>query len=251
MKRPETEMKLESNPTSISFGRRIDFHTHILPKMDDGSKSVEMSQQMLDTLQAQGVSSVVLTPHFYPSRDNPAHFLEKRASQFDLLQSNLSNQEIRLFAGAEVHYFDGITAMQELDQMRIGNSEGLLIEMPMCAWSNRMVNDIAELNRQKGFRVIMAHIDRYLSFGNLPAIRQLASCGVMMQMNSSAFSGFFNARKALKLLNEGLVQLLGSDCHNITTRPPDIADAYVLIEKKCGAHAVKDILHHGQTLLGT
>ena len=57
----------------------IDFHSHILPGIDDGSKSVEMSIKMLRREAQQGISRVVATPHFYPQTDNPERFLRRRA----------------------------------------------------------------------------------------------------------------------------------------------------------------------------
>ena len=58
----------------------IDFHTHVLPAMDDGSRSVEESLQMLRMEVEQGIFHVVATPHFYPQYDNPEQFLRKRTA---------------------------------------------------------------------------------------------------------------------------------------------------------------------------
>lgn len=234
---------------SISYGKWIDFHTHILPEMDDGSKSTEMSMQMIRASFRQGIFCILLTPHFYPSRDNPKHFLEKRKARMESLKSNFRYGIPLLLAGAEVQYFEGITAMQELPRMRIEKSPGLMIEMPMCKWSNRMIGDITELNRQREYQVVLAHAERYLHQGNLPAIRQLAASGVMMQISANAFVRFGSSGKMLKLLDEGLVHILGSDCHNMTSRPPNLADAYDIIEKKRGREAVKTIIRNGFRLL--
>ena len=65
----------------------IDFHTHVLPGMDDGSKSVEMSMEMLRREAAQGIRQVIATPHFYPWREHPEQFLERR----DQAAANLQN----------------------------------------------------------------------------------------------------------------------------------------------------------------
>lgn len=245
----EENMILDSSEKSISYGKRIDFHTHILPNMDDGSSSVEMSMRMLQMEHRQGTVCVVLTPHFYASRHTPEQFLQKRAYAMQMLKKTAANQKPVLAAGAEVEYFEGITAMQELKQMRMGKSTGLLIEMPMSTWSNRMIGDIAELNSRQEYQIILAHVERYLPFRNLAAIRCLASSGVLMQVNASFFSGMFRSAKALQMLDEGLIHLLGSDCHNLTSRPPNLADAYTFIEKKRGKAAVKKIMDNGLQLL--
>jgi len=244
-------MKTELSSKGLSFGKRIDFHTHILPEMDDGSASAEMSLQMLASLKKQGAFCVALTPHFYPQRDTPQHFLQKRKARLELLMSRLNGNAPMLLIGAEVQYFDGITAMRDLPQMRLGNTEGLLIEMPMGSWSKRMVGDLLELNSRRGYQVILAHVERYLPFGNGPLLPQLADSGVMLQISSGAFKGFFEQRKMLKLLDQGLIHLLGSDCHNTTSRPPDLADGYETIERKRGGEAVRQIVSNGLLLLET
>lgn len=244
-------MKQESSQKSISFGRRVDFHTHILPGMDDGSTSVEMSMQMIQESIRQGVCGIVLTPHFYATRDYPGHFLKKRESRLQLLKQNCPYRIPLIIAGAEVQYFEGITAMRDLPKMRIEKSSGLLVEMPMGKWSNRIVSDILDLNSRREYQVVLAHVERYLPFGNLQLIRRLADSGVLMQVSSGAFDGFLNLRKMLQLLDEGLVHLLGSDCHNLTSRPPNLADAYNIIEMKRGKEAVKRIVNNGIRLLAS
>lgn len=242
-------MKTESFGQNMPLKKRIDFHTHILPEMDDGSTSVEMSMQMIQTLHEQGVFCIVLTPHFYPSRDNPKHFLEKRSDRMELLKSQFHEESPLLLLGAEIQYFEGITAMRELPEMRIERSRGLMIEMPMCRWSGRMIGDLKELNHRREYQVILAHAERYLPFGNLPAIRDLAECGVIMQVSAGAFSGVFKSWKILNMLDKGLVHILGSDCHNLASRPPNLENAYVFIERKRGEGAVQAIINHGMQLL--
>jgi len=242
-------MKSEFFGQEIPFGKRIDFHTHILPEMDDGSTSVEMSLQMIQTLHRQDVFCIVATPHFYPLRDNPKRFLAKRKARMDLLKSTYQQEIPLLLSGAEVQYFEGITTMGDLPQMRIENSSALMIEMPMCRWSERMIRDIEELNSRHEYQVILTHAERYLMFGNLSSIREFAGYGIKIQISADSFSGVFKSRKALKMLDEGLVHILGSDCHNMTSRPPSLSNAYEFIEEKRGKGAVQKIMNHGIRLL--
>ncbi len=238
-------MKIEVAAQYQSIGKRIDFHTHIIPDMDDGSRSIEMSIQMIETSVKDGVCCIALTPHFYPSRDNPEHFFKKRDERIRLLKSKYCKDTPTLLTGAEVQYFEGITAMADLPKMRIESTNALLVEMPMCTWSSRMVGDIEELSSRREYRIVLAHVERYLGFGNISAVRHLASRGVMMQISSGAFSNYFERRQMLRLYDEGLLHILGSDCHNTTTRPPNLALAYDVIEKKRGEDAVREIVRNG------
>ncbi|MEF2562838.1 MAG: CpsB/CapC family capsule biosynthesis tyrosine phosphatase, partial [Negativibacillus sp.] len=92
----------------------IDFHAHILPKMDDGSKSAEESIAMLKIQAEQGIRCVVATPHFYAEHETPQDFLHRREHSYQSLQQEIERQglqeqlpQIRL--GAEVRYFEGIS----------------------------------------------------------------------------------------------------------------------------------------------
>ena len=86
-----------------------DFHTHILPGVDDGSRSVEMSVQMLESMAKQGITRVVATPHFYAQVDSPKAFLERRTAAVSELQAAMEGvpKLPKLSVGAEVHFFTG------------------------------------------------------------------------------------------------------------------------------------------------
>lgn len=231
------------------YGKLIDFHSHIIPNMDDGSPSVEMSLQMIQTSFQQGVCAIILTPHFYASRDYPEHFLEKRSRLLNELNGCRQFPVPLLIPGAEVQYFEGMTSMKELPRMRIQKSSGLLIEMPFRPWTGRMIDDLLELNHRREYRVILAHIERYLDYQKESTIRGLAEAGILMQSNASFFTGTFSKRKALRMLESGMIHLLGSDCHNMTSRPPNLEKACTVIVKKQGRDAVKNVMNCGFQLL--
>lgn len=226
---------------SFHFDGLIDLHSHILPEMDDGSESREMSMQMLIASAQQGVRCMVATPHFYPSRDYPDHFLAKRDNRLARLNEQNAPYLPRIIPGAEVQYFDGITEMADLSRLRIGYSTALLVEMPFSKWTNRMAADILLLNNRREFRVVLAHIERYIGLGNEIMIRSLASEGVLFQANASLFQGKLSAMRGLKMLDEGLIHLLGSDCHNMDSRPPDLSSACSIIGRKRGMDAIAEL----------
>ena len=107
----------------------IDFHTHVLPAVDDGSKSVEQSIEMLASLAEQSANTVVATPHFYANDESVEDFLEKRNRAYEILKSH-GRFEQNIILGAEVRYYDGISHLQDLKKLRIEGTKLLLIEMP-------------------------------------------------------------------------------------------------------------------------
>ena len=122
------------------MGACVDFHSHILPGVDDGSKSVEESLELLRMEAQQGIRHVLATPHFYASHDTPERFLKRRAAAWEKLRAAMANEpglpEVTL--GAEVYYFNGISDSDVLKELTIGKKRFILIEMPLPPWTDRM-----------------------------------------------------------------------------------------------------------------
>ncbi len=231
----------------------IDFHSHILPEMDDGSTSVEESLEMIRCSAEQGVRTIVLTPHFYATSDHPEHFLHKRRRSLSLLREELARQmpnAPRLIAGAEVRYFEGITEMEDLPKMRIEGTDCLLLEMPFARWNDRMLRDVTDLAACGEYTVILAHVERYAEGRNPRILDRLISEGVLMQSNGEAFLGGFRSRRFMKFLWEERIHLLGSDSHNTTDRVPNLGDAYDAIAKKYGEGFMERLYRRETQLIG-
>lgn len=199
----------------------IDFHTHILPGIDDGSSSVENSLQMLQVESDQGVTDVVLTSHFYASQGNVQSYLKKRNTSFQMLQHSLYDGLPNLHLGAEVQYFEGISVADEIEDLRIQGTDLLLLEMPFSRWSDRVIQDVLSLNERKGIQILLAHVDRYMYSQSNELWYYLSQQNILMQANTSFFKGFWDRRKAVKLVENGVINVLGTDCHNVTSRAPD------------------------------
>ena len=213
----------------------IDFHTHILPGIDDGSKSVEESLAMLAMEEEQGISYVVATPHFYPQRDDPQTFLKRRNGGVKTLRAQRKPDMPAIIPGAEVYFFRGMSESEILQSLTIGNSPYILIEMPMPPWSEDFYRELEEINRKQGLIPIIAHIDRYVAPLRTRGIpERLAQLPVLVQANAGAFGKEGMASLALKLLKEDKIHLLGSDCHNMRDRKPNIAAAQQYINQKLG-----------------
>ncbi|MBE6643762.1 MAG: capsular polysaccharide biosynthesis protein [Ruminococcaceae bacterium] len=228
----------------------IDWHSHVLPQMDDGSRSLEESLKMLSALSEQGISSVVATPHFYANEDSVESFLKRRAESFENLSACLTDAHPRVLRGAEVEYYSGIAKLKDLRLLAIEKTNLLLLEMPISKWSDTMANEIVELSAVRGFTIVIAHVERCLSLQSKAVLNKLLSNGILMQVNASFFRGFLDGRKAIGLLKSGVVHFIGSDCHNTTSRPPRIDTAYALIRKKLGESFIRQMNSYGHKLLG-
>ncbi len=212
----------------------IDWHSHILPGIDDGSRNVRESFDMLEMLSRQGVDKVVATPHFYADSNTVEEFLKKRENAYNSLIKEMPSGLPGIILGAEVCYYPGISNLSELSKLCIENTDLLLLEMPMAKWTAHTVNEVAEIVFSGEATVVLAHIDRYLKYQNETAILKLRESGALMQLNTASFDSFTSRRKAIEYLRKGIVCFLGSDCHNTTTRKPETEKAIEYIRRKLG-----------------
>ena len=228
----------------------IDWHSHVLPGVDDGSRNVEESLTMLDALWAQGVDLVMATPHFYANLTTVDDFLAKRNAAYESLAPHLGEERPQVMCGAEVRYYSGISQMQDLERLTLGDTNLLLLEMPMNRWTEYTIQELLTLASTRRLKIVMAHIERYLSYQGKGVFERLIENGFLMQVNASFFGGLGSRHKALKMLSSGKIHMIGSDCHNMTTRPPQIERAYELIEKKFGEHFVFQMTDFGYAVIG-
>ncbi len=213
----------------------IDFHSHILPGVDDGSQHVQDSLEMLGRLRTQGVDTVVLTPHFYANRNSAEHFLQRRQAAFDRLYQALPAEGMpRLLLGAEVLYYPGISRLEQLTQLCMEGTNVLLLEMPFSHWSEYEVREVCEMAAAGEVTVLLAHIERYLAFQSDETWDRLLKCGVLMQSNAEFFLTPVVRRRALQMLRRERIHVLGTDTHNLTTRAPHMDAAMAYIAKKLG-----------------
>ena len=229
-----------------------DFHSHILPGMDDGSASVEESLQMLRMEAQQGIRHVVATPHFYPRYDSPEKFLQKRAQAVEQLCKELEKHQglPQITVGAEVYYFQGMSESEILPQLTIGGDGCILIEMPHGHWSEEMYRELAAIWEKQRILPIIAHIDRYIEPFHTHGIpKKLAELPVYVQANADFFLERSTAGMAMRMLKADQIQLIGSDCHNMDSRKPNMGEAVARIERKFGTAALETIRRYEEKVL--
>lgn len=213
----------------------VDIHSHILPRMDDGSKSVKESLAMLKASAEQGVSVIAATPHFYPDENSPEEFLARRERKVKLLKEAWNPDLPKIRLGAEVGYFDGISQAEEITGLCIEGTNLLLVEMPFRAWTDRMAAEVRALQTKCGVRVILAHVERYLHCTKTLVWEEMLQKEVLVQCNAEFFISLRSRKQALSMLEAGEIHLIGSDCHGMKKRVPNIGRALKAIGKgRCG-----------------
>lgn len=235
------------------MSRIIDFHSHILPGIDDGSSSVEESIAMLQKEAKQGICHVVATPHFYPQQDKPERFLERRAKAEFILRQEMERYDglPELSVGAEIYYFSGISRSDVLKELAIDHGRCVLIEMPQPPWTEKMYQELVDIYERQGLTPILAHIDRYIRpFHTYKIPERLEQMPVLVQANASFFLNASTQRMALRMLRKDQIQLLGSDCHNLSSRAPNLGPAVRVIRDRLDQGAIAEIYKCQRIALG-
>ena len=230
-----------------------DFHSHILPGLDDGSVDAAQSRHMLIQEAEQLVRRVVATPHFYPHHDDPRRFLEARAASVERLYQLLGAAVgfPKVVLGAEVYFFRGISDSDFLDAMAIGRTNCVMIEMPLAPWPEEYYRELGDIRAKRGLTPVIAHIDRYIRpLRTFSIPERLEELPVLVQANGEFFRNRTTSAMALGMLKRGQIHLLGSDCHNTTSRKPDLGDTVRRIERKLGPGALEAMEALEETLFG-
>ncbi len=227
----------------------IDWHSHILPGMDDGSRDLDESITLLQELARQGVDTVAATPHFYANDESPTEFLTRRAYALEQLNTRTDLSVPRILPGAEVRYYTGIARRDDLKSLRIEGTELLLLEMPEMRWAPSVVQDLITMSAIHGITPVLAHVERCWHLQRADVRKHILESDIRMQVNADYFLEWRTRRKAMAMLTDGEIHFIGSDCHNMTTRPPRIGEAYARIESKLGAEYVRQMGNYGQAML--
>lgn len=230
----------------------IDFHSHILPLVDDGAGSVEESLSMLRLSYQQGVEVMVSTSHFYADEDEPDSFLERRNSAYRLLKAAMEEEGAYplIVLGAEVLYFPGISQAEEIRRLAVGCGSCILIEPPMARWTDTMLDEIAALGENFRVQPVVAHVDRYMELlRDNRLLDRVLERNLLVQVNTRYFLNPKTTRRAMRNLKEGKLHLIGTDCHNLTSRPPDLRAVLQRVREYKLEDAFRNLSRNAEELL--
>lgn len=191
----------------------VDFHTHILPGADHGSSSVSTSVIQLSLAAHAGVDKIIATPHFYPHLHSIPDFLARRATAYRHLILALredppafSSPDVRL--GAEVLLCRGMENLPHFSDLCFYGTKTVLLELPFNEFSLDFCDSVEALIAD-GYRIVLAHADRYAEKN----IEEMIGVGALIQLNACALTGFFRRRRLFDWVDRELVVAIGTDIH--------------------------------------
>ena len=221
----------------------FDIHCHILHNVDDGSRDLEMSLDMLHIAYEEGTRDIILTPHYMLGRNSYTYAqLDERYEELKAaVKADGTMPDLNLYLGNEVLYEEGIlTRLKEGDIHTLNMTKYVLLEYNIRTPYTEILHSIDELTQARYWPVI-AHVERYQSLEDrIDRIEELIGMGCLLQMNiSSIDNGFLNENKrwCRKLMKKGYITFLATDAHNADSRAPYTQEYIKWIGKKCKADA--------------
>lgn len=228
-------------------------HCHILPGIDDGSPDVETSIRMIEKLKLQGASSIIATSHYYSDSISLQDFLQKRDAAFQKLTAVLPAGSPKIVPAAEIYISHYLFHNDDLSGIYFGNNRYALIEHPFSEkFGEKAYERLVSLICDHGITPILAHIERYPALmDNAKALDSLLELGCLAQVNISSFADERRSvkKKLFKYLESGRIHLTGSDCHNMSSRPPEYDAGAKEIIKKCGRSTLEKLINNSNELL--
>lgn len=215
-----------------------DIHTHILPGVDDGSKSFDESMEILKKEYGAGVRTIYATSHYRLGMFEPK--LETVKERYKILceSAKKSFPNLKIILGCEFHACENMVSILD-DELRptLGNSGCVLVEFSSIHNYDYIRNKCYEL-LVGNYTPIIAHIERYPAlFNHFDLIEELIGMGAYTQMNANTIlgkDGFKYKMFAKKMMKNDLVHFIASDVHNTRERTTHIGECIEYVTNKMG-----------------
>lgn len=211
--------KKKNDAVPIFGALGTDMHCHLVPGVDDGSKSFEESKSCIQTMWSVGYRKMYITPHFqFPRFQNDEEDIATRYQSLvdELHQSGVEMEFVGV--GGEYRIDDGFSSRMENPKFLTLKDNRLLVELSLHQPRMGLEETLFDL-QMKGYELILAHPERYPYLSsNSTQLERLKEMGVMFQVNVLSLGGFYgevSRREGYKMIGNGWVELLGTDMHNL------------------------------------
>ena len=233
----------------------IDFHNHILPNVDDGSKSLEMSLNMLKHAAEQGITDVVNTVHFqHPKVETEDISYDRIQREIENLQVELDKRDIpvRLHSGSEVFYLPNLVSFKGNQLATFGQGSYMLVEFQFHQLPETQKQVLFDL-KMAGVTPIIAHPERYKSVqDDISTIIDWLSAGCMIQVDAGSVLGYLGSgaqEASERIVKSGWCQILGSDAHDDQRRNFCLMESLGKVRDWIGADADLMVNEHPRAVL--
>ncbi|MEP1097046.1 MAG: CpsB/CapC family capsule biosynthesis tyrosine phosphatase [Cyclobacteriaceae bacterium] len=206
----------------FGFGKKsvstpvVDIHSHLIPAMDDGVKTLDDSIMVIKKLADLGFKKVITTPHIHPSYPNSA---DKIRSGLNTVQDRVAEEDLEFAIEVAAEYFVDDVFMKSIEEDKEILSFGpnfVLVESSFLNKPMYFESCLFEL-QSKGYQPVLAHPERYQFLeGEIDWLLELKAMGIFFQVTISSFVGFYGKgpeKIAKTLFAKNMIDFLGSDLH--------------------------------------
>ena len=233
----------------------IDFHNHILPDVDDGSKSIEMTLDMFRTAELQGITDVVNTVHFqHPKMENKNVEYDFIENKIKMVQSILEDNDIKIkiHSASEVFYLPNLTDILDNPITTFGNGSYMLIEFQTLLLPDNYKDELFKL-QLKNITPVIAHPERYRKIqNNIEILEEWIELGYIIQVDCGSILGAFGKEVKITsdyIIKNNLCHLIGSDAHNNTKRNFCLLEAYEVLSKLVNVEYVTHLKSNSKSII--
>jgi len=213
-----------------------DMHTHILYGIDDGAKDISESIKLINREIANGVDTVILTPHFNPYKDSMDLFSQKCRKRYDNLMRyiNQNDKNITLILGSETFYSPMLIYYSTLTPLCISGTRYLMLEFNTDAkFDKAFFIELEKLTQKFDIIPVIAHTERYTHIKkHIKIIDKLKKSGCIIQINAGHIIRNIESRFVKNLFRYNYIDMVASDCHESDKRVPNLKKAILLINEK-------------------
>ena len=204
-------------PADFSLGIQTEIHSHLLPAIDDGVKSIEESIGIIRAFEKMGVKRIITTPHimmdFY--KNTPEIIQSKLITLQEALEKE--NIQVKVEAAAEYYLDEGFMSKLNNDEPLLTfGDKYVLFETSYINSSSYLISALFAMKSQ-GYKPVLAHPERYsYLYSGFDKFKELYDLGMYFQLNTNSLSGYYDkdAKKfAEKLIDNNMIDFIGSDCH--------------------------------------
>lgn len=209
----------------------IDLHSHVLPGLDDGTRTLEEALALCSAAAADGTRVLAATPHVRDDYPTTAAAIEEA-----LADLRAAGPALDVVPGAELDVAELERPTEELQRLGLGGrSDWLLVETPYFGWPLDFAERLFRL-RVRGFRAVLAHPERNRDVQERPELLEpLVAAGTLVQLTAASVDGRLGAatrRCARMLLDRGCAHLIASDAHGPAVREVGLTAAVAAVGDK-------------------
>lgn len=222
--------------------RLTDIHCHLLPGIDDGPRSVDETKVLLQEMRKTGVERMIATPHYRPGMFEVS--VREIRERYEEIKALARDMEMELYLGCEYYRDSQIPRRIRAEQApTMGESRYVLVEFEPEDSFGTLRNQTYALYAG-GWKVIIAHIERYKCCRDVERVRELIDLGAYIQVNAGAVLGQQGIGAQLycrKIMRQNLVTFIASDTHDMKGRNPNLGRCVTYVTKKFGTKYARRI----------